>query len=61
MNWKVSSFSNVALTFPLEYCEKFAKPEDAGAPPEENSSDEELTEDEYDSSDEDAVPGNPDP
>nr|XP_010935784.1 ubiquitin-conjugating enzyme E2 5 isoform X1 [Elaeis guineensis] len=44
-----------------EYCERYAKPEDAGAPPEENSSDEEPTEDEYDSSDEDAVPGNPDP
>ncbi|KAG1361374.1 Ubiquitin-conjugating enzyme E2 5 [Cocos nucifera] len=56
-----SSFSSVALTFSSEYCERYAKPEDAGAPPEENSSDEELTEDEFDSSDEDAVPGNPDP
>nr|XP_010940568.1 ubiquitin-conjugating enzyme E2 4 isoform X3 [Elaeis guineensis] len=44
-----------------EYCEKYAKPEDAGAPPEEDSSDGELSEDEYGSSDEDAVPGNPDP
>ncbi|XP_008779270.1 ubiquitin-conjugating enzyme E2 4-like [Phoenix dactylifera] len=44
-----------------EYCEKYAKPDDAGASPEENSSDEELSEDEYGSSDEDVVPGNPDP
>ncbi|XP_042053911.1 ubiquitin-conjugating enzyme E2 4-like isoform X1 [Salvia splendens] len=35
-----------------EYCLKYAKPEDAGAIPEEKSSDEELTEDEYESSDE---------
>ncbi|KAG4951021.1 hypothetical protein JHK85_044888 [Glycine max] len=35
-----------------EYCEKYAKPEDIGAATEENSSDEELSEDEYDSSDE---------
>ncbi|MCH88771.1 ubiquitin carrier protein, partial [Trifolium medium] len=38
-----------------EYCEKYAKPEDIGAATEEKSSDEEdeeLTEDEYDSSDE---------
>ncbi|KAG1362534.1 putative Ubiquitin-conjugating enzyme E2 5 [Cocos nucifera] len=44
----------------FEYCERYAKPEDIGAPPEDKSSDEELTEDEYDSSDE-AVVGNPDP
>ncbi|CAL5433126.1 unnamed protein product [Camellia sinensis] len=43
-----------------EYCEKYAKPEDAGAAPEEKSSDEELTEDEYASSD-DAVAGEADP
>jgi len=45
---------------PPEYCEKYAKPEDAGAPPEDQSSDEELSEDEYDSSDEGVV-GKPDP
>lgn len=44
----------------LEYCLKYAKPEDAGAIPEENSSDEELSEDEYESSDE-AVLGPVDP
>jgi len=43
-----------------EYCEKYAKPEDAGAVPEEESSDEELSEDEYASSDE-AMVGQPDP
>ncbi|XP_047958693.1 ubiquitin-conjugating enzyme E2-23 kDa-like isoform X3 [Salvia hispanica] len=43
-----------------EYCLKYAKPEDAGAIPEENSSDEELSEDEYESSDE-AVLGPVDP
>lgn len=43
-----------------EYCEKYAKAEDVGAAPEEKSSDEELSEDEYDSSD-DAVVGPVDP
>ncbi|RVW47043.1 hypothetical protein CK203_012867 [Vitis vinifera] len=44
-----------------EYCEKYAKPEDVGAAPEEKSSDEEeLSEDDYDSSDE-AVAGQADP
>ncbi|KAH9604130.1 hypothetical protein KSS87_010470 [Heliosperma pusillum] len=38
-----------------EYCEKYAKPEDAGATPEEKTSDEELTEDEDASSDEEMV------
>lgn len=46
--------------FAPEYCEKYAKPEDVGAPPEDKSSDGELSEDEYDSSD-DAVVGKPDP
>ncbi|KAI0513719.1 hypothetical protein KFK09_009749 [Dendrobium nobile] len=41
-----------------EYCEKYAKHEANGAPPEEESSDE-MSEDEYDSSDE-AVVGKPD-
>lgn len=44
----------------LEYCEKYAKPEDAGAKPEEKSSDEELSEDDYASSD-DEVAGKADP
>lgn len=35
-----------------EYCEKYAKPEDIGAVPEEKSSDEELSEDDYSSGDE---------
>ena len=44
----------------LEYWLKYAKEEDAGAVPEEKSSDEELTEDEYESSD-DGVLGPVDP
>ncbi|KAL8495199.1 hypothetical protein ACS0TY_019384 [Phlomoides rotata] len=43
-----------------EFCQKYAKPEDVGAAAEEKSSDEELSEDEYDSSDE-AVVGPVDP
>ncbi|KAB1214346.1 Ubiquitin-conjugating enzyme E2 5 [Morella rubra] len=43
-----------------EYCEKYAKPEDIGAAPEDKSSDEELSEDESDSSDEQVV-GKADP
>ncbi|XP_073308558.1 ubiquitin-conjugating enzyme E2-23 kDa-like isoform X2 [Primulina huaijiensis] len=43
-----------------EYCLKYAKPEDIGAAPEEKSSDDELSEEEYDSSDE-AVVGKVDP
>lgn len=38
-----------------EYCEKYAKQEDIGAPPDEKSSDEELSEDEYASSDEEVA------
>lgn len=38
-----------------EYCQKYAKPEDAGVAPDEKSSDEELTEDEYASSDEEVA------
>ncbi|GAA0160888.1 hypothetical protein Leryth_000094 [Lithospermum erythrorhizon] len=34
-----------------EYCLKYAKPQDVGAEPEEESSDEEMSEDEYDSAD----------
>ncbi|KAK6918357.1 Ubiquitin-conjugating enzyme E2 [Dillenia turbinata] len=48
------------LFFHLKYCEKYAKPEHVGAGQEEKSSDEELSEDEYDSSDE-AVAGQADP
>jgi ubiquitin-conjugating enzyme E2 H len=43
-----------------EFCEKYAKPEDAGAVPEEESSDEEMSENDSDSSD-DAVVGPVDP
>ncbi|KAF3638952.1 Ubiquitin-conjugating enzyme E2 4 [Capsicum chinense] len=43
-----------------EYCEKYAKKEDAGAPPEEKSSDEEVSEAEYASTD-DEVAGKADP
>lgn len=44
-----------------EYCEKYARHENSGAGPEENSSDEELSDEEYGSSDDEAIPGNPDP
>ncbi|XP_021277038.1 ubiquitin-conjugating enzyme E2 4-like [Herrania umbratica] len=44
-----------------EYCEKYAKPEDVGAVPEERSSDEELSEDEYAASDDEEIAGKPDP
>uniref|UniRef100_A0A6N2KRH2 E2 ubiquitin-conjugating enzyme n=1 Tax=Salix viminalis TaxID=40686 RepID=A0A6N2KRH2_SALVM len=43
-----------------EYCEKYAKPEDIGAKTEEKSSDEELSEDDY-NSDDDQVAGKADP
>lgn len=43
-----------------EYCERYAKPEDAGAVPEEKSSDDELSEAEYASSDEE-IAGKADP
>ena len=43
-----------------EYREKYAKPEDVGAAQEEKSSDEELSEDDYGSSD-DGIAGQPDP
>lgn len=43
-----------------EYCQKYAKPEDVGAVPEDKSSDEELSEAEYDSDDE-AMAGPVDP
>lgn len=42
-----------------EYCEKYAKPEDIGEAAEEKS-DDEMSEDEYDSSDEQVV-GKADP
>ncbi len=44
-----------------EYCEKYAKPEDVGAVPEEDPSDEELSENESDSGDEDMTAGPVDP
>lgn len=42
-----------------EYCERYAKPGDTGAPTEDNPSDEELTEEEY--SDDETMAGKPDP
>lgn len=42
-----------------EYCEKYAKLENSAA--DGKSSDEELSDEEYESSDEETVPGNPDP
>ncbi|CAI0470313.1 unnamed protein product [Linum tenue] len=42
-----------------EYCQKYAKPEDAGATAEEKESDEELSEDEYMSDDEMAGQADP--
>lgn len=43
-----------------EYCERYAKPEDIGAVEDEDSSEDELSEDAYASSD-DAIVGKPDP
>jgi len=62
-NNNLSTFTDVFFDVQFsEYCEKYAKPEDIGAATEEKSSDEdeELTEDEYDSSDE-QVAGKADP
>lgn len=44
-----------------EYCEKFAKPEDAGMPEEVKSSDEELSEEEEDDASDEGIVGKPDP
>ena len=45
-----------------ECCEKYAKPEDAGMTPEDNSSDEELSEeDDGDDSGDEPILGHPDP
>jgi ubiquitin-conjugating enzyme E2 H len=64
INNNFSTFTDVFFDFQFsEYCEKYAKPEDIGAATEEKSSDEEdeeLTEDEYDSSDE-QIAGKADP
>ncbi|XP_010275656.1 PREDICTED: ubiquitin-conjugating enzyme E2 5-like isoform X1 [Nelumbo nucifera] len=62
---KVAVLSIDARCFQLlddnqEYCEKYAKPENVGAAVEDQSSDEELSEDEYASSDE-GVAGHADP
>ncbi|KAL0371835.1 UNVERIFIED_CONTAM: Ubiquitin-conjugating enzyme E2 5 [Sesamum calycinum] len=56
LEWKMPRDTAI----PHEYCEKYAKPEDVGVAGEEKSSDEELTEDEYASSD-DEVAGKVDP
>ncbi|KAL7002479.1 Ubiquitin-conjugating enzyme E2 4 [Sarracenia purpurea var. burkii] len=59
-NVGIENIDAVLLNHP-EFCEKYAKPEDVGAGPEENSSDdEELSEGEYESSDE-AMVGPVDP
>lgn len=50
----------IVLPYHPEYREKYAKPEDIGAIPEDKSSDEELSEDDSDSSDE-QVAGQADP
>ena len=56
--------SHTAVAYKLfifsEYCEKYAKPEDIGVKPEEKSSDEELSDDDYGSED-DQVAGKADP
>lgn len=56
---EIVQLSFTTVLFP-EYCEKYAKPEDIGAKPEEKSSDEELSEDDY-NSDDDQVAGKADP
>lgn len=48
------------MLFCPEFSEKYARPEDIEATSEEDSGDEEMSEDEYDSSDE-AVAGQADP
>jgi hypothetical protein len=65
VNWFIISFSVLKSWVFLgrvsaEYCEKYAKPEDAGVVPEDKSSDEELSEEEDDSGDEEIL-GKPDP
>ncbi|GJN30305.1 hypothetical protein PR202_gb18599 [Eleusine coracana subsp. coracana] len=44
-----------------EYCEKYAKPEDAGVIPEDESSDEELSDEDNDNSGDEEIMGKPDP
>ncbi|KAJ9173623.1 hypothetical protein P3X46_016739 [Hevea brasiliensis] len=44
-----------------EYCEKYAKPDDVGAKPEEKSSDEELSDDDDYASEDEQVAGKADP
>lgn len=53
-------FALYCCSYDTEYCQKYAKPEDIGAVPEDKSSDEELSEDESDSCD-DQVAGQADP
>ncbi|GJN09085.1 hypothetical protein PR202_ga27058 [Eleusine coracana subsp. coracana] len=45
----------------MEYCEKYAKPEDAGVIPEDKSSDEELSDEDDDNSGDEEIMGKPDP
>lgn len=58
--WRYFADCSCELKF-AEFCEKYAKPEDIGAGQEEKSSDEELSEDEYASSDDEGVAGQADP
>jgi ubiquitin-conjugating enzyme E2 H len=44
-----------------EYCEKYVKPEDADVVPEDKSSDEELGNEDDDSSGDEEIMGKPDP
>lgn len=52
--------SHFSCSYCPEYCEKYAKAEDIGAAPEGEQSDEELSEDESDTS-EDQMAGKADP
>ncbi|RWW39986.1 hypothetical protein BHE74_00054696, partial [Ensete ventricosum] len=58
--WMLSTKLGAPCMVIEKYCLKYAKPEDIGASPEEESSDEEPSENEYDSSDEQML-GKPDP
>ncbi|GER30346.1 ubiquitin-conjugating enzyme h [Striga asiatica] len=52
---EVFRVSFVAGIVGIKYCEKYAKPEDAGVAADEKSSDEELTEDEVASTDDEII------
>lgn len=52
---------NFSFRVYAEYCEKYAKPEDAGVIPEDKSSDEELSDEDDDNSGDEEIMGKPDP